>query len=58
MTSPEVKLLGGLFMTYQPYVDFFKARLAEILPIPPDDKQSCLELDDPIQRLDYLSPRA
>lgn len=33
-------------------------RLAEILPIPPDDKQSCLELDDPIQRLDYLSPRA
>lgn len=33
-------------------------RLAEILPIPPDDKQSCLELDDPIQRLDVLGPRA
>ncbi len=33
-------------------------RLAEILPIPPADKQSCLELDDPIQRLDYLSPLA
>ncbi len=33
-------------------------RLAEILPIAPGDKQSCLELDDPIQRLDYLSPRA
>ena len=31
-------------------------RLAEILPIPPADKQRCLELDDPIQRLDVLSP--
>ena len=33
-------------------------RLAEILPIPPADKQACLELDDPIQRLDVLSPLA
>ena len=33
-------------------------RLAEILPIPLADKQSCLELDDPIQRLDVLAPRA
>ena len=33
-------------------------RLAEILPIPLTDKQLCLELDDPIQRLDYLSPLA
>ncbi len=31
-------------------------RLAEILPIPLPDKQFCLELDDPIQRLDVLSP--
>jgi Lon protease-like protein len=31
-------------------------RLAEILPIPLDDKQFCLELDDPIERLDVLSP--
>jgi uncharacterized protein len=31
-------------------------RLAEILPIPLADKQSCLELDDPIQRLDRLAP--
>ena len=31
-------------------------RLAEILPIPLTDKQSCLELDDPIERLDVLSP--
>jgi Lon protease-like protein len=33
-------------------------RLAEILPIPLADKQLCLELDDPIQRLDVLEPHA
>jgi Lon protease-like protein len=33
-------------------------RLAEILPISLADKQSCLELDDPIQRLDILNPLA
>jgi uncharacterized protein len=33
-------------------------RLAEILPIAAAEKQFCLELDDPIQRLDVLSPRA
>jgi Lon protease-like protein len=33
-------------------------RLAEILPIPLVDKQRCLELDDPIQRLDALAPFA
>jgi uncharacterized protein len=31
-------------------------RLAEILPIPLTDKQSYLELDDPIERLDALGP--
>jgi uncharacterized protein len=31
-------------------------RLAEILPIPPAQKQFCLELDDPIQRLEFLAP--
>ncbi len=33
-------------------------RLAEILPIPLAEKQACLELDDPIQRLDVLAPLA
>jgi uncharacterized protein len=33
-------------------------RLAEILPIPLADKQKCLELEDPIQRLDVLAPLA
>jgi Lon protease-like protein len=31
-------------------------RLAEILPIPLADKQLCLEIDDPIHRLDKLAP--
>jgi hypothetical protein len=31
-------------------------RLAEILPIPSAQKQFCLELEDPIERLDFLSP--
>lgn len=33
-------------------------RLAEILPIAPAEKQNCLELDDPIRRLDVLAPLA
>ena len=31
-------------------------RLAEILPIEVKDKQYCLELDDPVVRLDFLAP--
>jgi Lon protease-like protein len=33
-------------------------RLAEILPLPLVKKQGCLELNDPIQRLDLLEPLA
>jgi uncharacterized protein len=33
-------------------------RLAEILPIAASEKQHCLELNDPIERLDFLSPLA
>jgi hypothetical protein len=33
-------------------------RLAEILPIPLYEKQSLLEIDDPVQRLDVLAPLA
>ncbi len=33
-------------------------RLAEILPIPATQKQFCLELADPIERLDFLAPLA
>jgi uncharacterized protein len=31
-------------------------RLAEILPLPPQHKQHCLELDDPVERLRFLRP--
>ena len=31
-------------------------RLAEILPLPPAQKQQCLELDDPVERLRFLRP--
>jgi Lon protease-like protein len=31
-------------------------RLAEILPMSPADKQHCLELTDPVRRLDVLAP--
>lgn len=31
-------------------------RLAEILPIDNADKQRCLEIDDPVERLEYLAP--
>jgi Lon protease-like protein len=29
-------------------------RFAEILPIPPEEKQACLEVDDPIRRLQIV----
>lgn len=32
------------------------ARFAEILPMPDQDKQHCLELDDPLERLRFLRP--
>jgi Lon protease-like protein len=31
-------------------------RLAEILPMEPADKQQCLELADPVERLDMIAP--
>jgi Lon protease-like protein len=31
-------------------------RLAEILPIDPESKQHCLEIDDPLVRLEFLRP--
>ena len=31
-------------------------RFAEILPLKTEDKQKCLEFDDPILRLNFLEP--
>ncbi|HEY4445612.1 MAG TPA: LON peptidase substrate-binding domain-containing protein [Steroidobacteraceae bacterium] len=53
--------LGEVYEGFDMHLDdaaWVGHRLAEILPIPLTDKQMCLELDDPIQRLDVLSPLA
>jgi Lon protease-like protein len=47
---------------YQDSDKFFESaswvsfRFAEILPLKIEDKQKCLELDDPILRLNFLEP--
>jgi Lon protease-like protein len=33
------------------------ARLVELLPLPPAEKQLCLEMQDPLLRLDHLRSR-
>jgi Lon protease-like protein len=51
--------LGEIYATLEPRFDdaeWVSARLTEILPISLDDKQYCLELDDPLQRLELISP--
>jgi Lon protease-like protein len=51
--------LGEVYTDIEMHLDdaaWVGHRLAEILPIPLADKQRCLELDDPIERLDVLSP--
>lgn len=46
-TNMEMKLDDAAWVGY---------RLAEILPIPLAQKQFCLELADPIERLEFLAP--
>jgi Lon protease-like protein len=51
--------LGEIYQTVPKHFDdagWVSARLAEILPINLAEKQYCLELDDPVQRLARLSP--
>jgi uncharacterized protein len=53
--------LGEVYAGIQMHLDdavWVGYRLAEILPIAAAEKQFCLELDDPIERLDVLSPLA
>ena len=47
------KLYEGLDRHYND-ADWVSYRFAEILPIPPEHKQSCLETDDPIQRIEAM----
>jgi Lon protease-like protein len=53
--------LGGVYANIDMRLDdasWVGHRLAEILPIPLADKQACLEMLDPVQRLDVLAPLA
>jgi Lon protease-like protein len=53
--------LGGVYAGIEMRLDdaaWVGHRLAEILPIAVAEKQALLELDDPIRRLDMLSPKA
>ncbi len=51
--------LGEMYQSVPKHFDdagWVGARLVEILPISLGDKQACLEMDDPLQRLARLSP--
>jgi uncharacterized protein len=51
--------ISDIYQAVQPRFDdagWVSSRLAEILPISLSDKQECLELDDPLVRLERLSP--
>lgn len=51
--------LGDIYQSVPKHFDdagWVSARLAEILPINLGEKQLCLELDDPVERLARLSP--
>ncbi len=51
--------LGRLYDAIEKHYDdaaWVGCRLAEILPMPPADKQRCLELNDPVERLQFLRP--
>ena len=59
---PEATVLGQVGDPYESLerrlddAGWVAGRLAEILPLPPAQKQQCLELDDPIERLRFLRP--
>ena len=51
--------LGDIYQTVPKHFDdasWVGSRLVEILPISLGDKQACLEMQDPVQRLARLSP--
>jgi Lon protease-like protein len=53
--------LGEVYVGIEMHLDdaaWVGHRLAEILPIAAAEKQFCLELNDPVERLDLLSPLA
>ena len=65
--QPFVALLQQALPELAPLYDFSPvsyddaasvgSRLVEILPLPPGEKQRCLEMQDPLARLEYLRSR-
>ena len=47
------KLYEGLERNYDDAA-WVSYRFAEILPLPPEHKQACLEMDDPVKRLESM----
>jgi Lon protease-like protein len=59
LVSKVLPELGELYATVQMRASdasWVGSRLAEILPIGLLDKQHCLEIEDPVQRLAWLNP--
>jgi Lon protease-like protein len=51
--------LGALYDGLERHLDdaaWVGHRLAELLPLPPEAKQACLEATDPLERLRVLKP--
>ncbi len=51
--------LGRLYEPLEKHYDdatWVGNRFAEILPVPMDQKQHCLEMNDPIERLRFVQP--
>ena len=49
------KLYEGIDRNYGD-ANWLGYRFAEILPLEMDERQACLEMNDPVERLDYLRP--
>ncbi len=52
--------LAGVYGAQQPAYDdasWVGMRLAEMLPLPLEDRQRCLEICDALERLDFLQSR-
>lgn len=59
LLASVIEDLGRLYNAIEKRYDdaaWVGCRLAEILPMPPADKQRCLELSDPIELLQFLRP--
>lgn len=54
---PQVRALYGSVVPQFDDANWVGMRLAELLPLPAPERQQCLELDDPLQRLRLIRER-